>query len=217
MENGISYAQSFFKVLTQPKETMRSLVDNDPGYGRWALIPIYCLLAGVNADLYAVCREYLGLPPLTAILAAILMMMLAGMVFYWFAASVVFIIGKWLGGTGTLKDVATAYAWAYVPCFAAIILSQVSQIPKWTMILGGETDFMMIKATGRLLGLAVALFNFAFFAWSWVLIAFGVSEAHRISLGRGFGVVGIFLGLLILAGILIGVVLVFLVLGSMRM
>lgn len=212
MGNGISYAQAFYKILIRPKETMQALVDQDPGYGKWILIPVYTFLAGFNADFYVVLLKYF--PPLGAILADVAILMAFGLLFFWFAAVLFYILGKWLGGTGTLKDVSTAYAWAYVPCCAAVLLLRGSEIPKWALIFGGETDIQTVMQAGHSLVLVAGLLSFVFFLWSWVLIAFGISAAHRISTGRGFGVVGIFFGFFFLVGIILGVVLVFVILRS---
>lgn len=214
MANSISYGEAFFKILTQPKETMRALVDNDPGYGKWVLIPVYTFLAGFNPTFYLMGLKFL--PPWAALLAEIFVMMVFGIFFFWFNSIANFLIGKWLGGKGTLGAVATAYAWAYVPCFGGLVLMQLGQIPKWSMILGGETDLRMIAAAGNILALLTMLPAFAFFAWSWVLMAFGISEAHRFSVGKGFGTVGIFFGLLLVIGVLFGILLVVFVLGGMR-
>ncbi|HJT24447.1 MAG TPA: YIP1 family protein [bacterium] len=212
MGNGISYAQAFYKILIRPKETMQALVDQDPGYGKWILIPVYTFLAGFNPDLYLVLLKYL--PPLGTLITEVILLMAVGLFFFWFTAVCAFLIGKWLGGTGVLKDVATAYAWAYVPCFAALVLLRASEIPKWSLIFGGETDLQTVLAAGGFMPLIVWLPNFALYAWSLVLAAFGISAAHRISVGKGFGVMGIYIGFIFLVSVILGVVLVFVILRS---
>ncbi|GEM_PF-2557319 len=213
MKNNISYFRSFFEILVKPAETFKVLVAEDPGYGQWVLIPIYTLLAGINPTFYLVLLKFL--PAGAALPAEILMMMVVGMIFYWLTVICNFLIGKWLGGTGTLGKVATAYAWAYVPCFGGLILMRLGEIPKWALIMGGETDLRTVGAAGNITMILTILPAMVFFLWSWVLIAFGVSEAHKISLGRAFGVLGIFFGFLVLVGVVIGFVAFAMILKSM--
>lgn len=212
MARSISYFEAFFKILFKPVETFKTLVAEDPGYGQWILIPIYTFLAGVNPTLYLVFLKFL--PDWAALLVEILVMMVVGITFYWIAVICNFLIGKWLGGTGTLGNMATAYAWAYVPCFGGLILMRLGEIPKWALILGGETDVKVVGAAGNILVLLTALPALAFFLWSWVLMAFGISEAHKISLGRAFGVLGIFFAFAVLVGVVIAAVAFFVILGS---
>jgi len=212
MSHPISYFRSFFEILVKPGETFKTLVAEDPGYGKWVVVPIYSALGGINPTFYLLFLKVF--PSWAALLAETLLMTAVGIFFFWIAALLNFLVGKWLGGKGTLGEVATAYAWAYVPCFAALFLIRLSEIPKWTAILGGETDLRVILETGRLLVFLALLPSMPFFIWSMVLMVFGISEAHRISRARALGVMGILLGLGLLVGGVTGVVVVFMILRN---
>jgi hypothetical protein len=206
MSKQISYLRAFFSVCVHPRETVRQLIEQDPGYGIWLLVPLYSFIAGINPDYYFLFHKWL--PPIASLLASILVMMIFGVGAFWVYVVVLYFLGKLLGGTGKFKEVCTAYAWVYPPAYGAILLLLIGGIPKWLKILEGATELKdIVTPVGTIWFALCALLAVGFIIWCLVIMVIVISEAHKFSIGRAIGV------FLIILGICLVLVALFIVVG----
>lgn len=116
----------WFTIWTEPRKTIRSIVQTDPKYGFVALSVLYGLPLALNLiqsfDLTTI------IPVWAAILGALIVCTFLGMAGISIGAWLLQITGRWIGGKGDFQNVRSAVAWANVPNFVTILL--------WLVLLG---------------------------------------------------------------------------------
>jgi hypothetical protein len=186
MDNSFTtFISLYFQMWAQPRKTIRHILDNEPGYKIWIFVVLYAIAQAWLPIFYAPFVDYATLDML--VLAGIVISLAIDIAaFYYFSGMGTF-LGRLMGGKGSFKDIQTAYAWAYPPACVAIVLLQVSQIPTWFALIGGENHILTLITTPQdpwqdlLRGLSLLL-NF----WTFILLITNLSEAHRISFLRSF-------------------------------
>ena len=209
MDNGFStFVSLYFKIWTQPRVILRHILDNQPGYHVWTFVVFYAVFQAFLPIFYSPFAGRMTLDML--LLIGILISLVIDMGAFYYFSGLGYLLGRLLGGKGTFRDLQTAYAWSYPPACIAIIVLQVSQIPTWLRMMAGETNTMALltvpqmawQGSGRVLSLLLNL-------WTLVLLVVNVSEAHKISKWRSFGLMVLLLIPITLVGIAGTLLLVF--------
>lgn len=106
-------AKPWRTIWTQPRATVRRLVESDPGYG-------VTFLAGLGGISHALDRaslkssgDTLSLPVILGV--ACVLGPLGGLLGLWVSSLVLRVAGAWIGGVATSRQLRTAIAWATVP------------------------------------------------------------------------------------------------------
>ncbi len=190
----------YFKIWTHPREVIRKILDIQTGYQVWFLVILFAVFQALLPVFYAPFTSYLTLDILVFI-GILISIALDSLVCLYFAGVGSF-LGGIFGGKGSFKDIQTAYAWCYPPACVAIVLLQVSQIPVWQNLIGGDTDLLSLVAGPQALWQdLLRSISIVLNLWTLVLLIVNVSEAHQISALRSFVLIILLLIPLLIVGI----------------
>lgn len=172
---------------------MRRILDS--GRSRW-VVPVVLLafVSGVmtDSDLRDVRKVLPDVPTAVVIACVIGGSAIAYLVLFYIFGWVATIVGRFLEGQGTVRDVRAALAWGLAP----LLFSPIYNIPAAMMIhnmkLPEQGDkaalFDVISRGGCTYALLFALLDLAFRIWYIVVASATLGEAHRFSSWRGLGV-----------------------------
>lgn len=188
--------------MFRPRQTIRRIIDSDPD---WFVRTLF-LLAIVSAivkdfdlqgfdELTAMPPSLLAINIVAGVVLGILFMLLAYYILSWSAT----LVGTWLGGTGTFREVRAAIAWGLAPLVWALIYRVPAMVivlithdelgPPQLLIDDGriewrEGTFGAFDLTWFLL---LILLDFAVLLWYLLVASRTLGEAHRVSSWKGFG------------------------------
>lgn len=158
-------------MITQPRATMRDILDTDPGYQVNTLAIIGGMASQVLAHLMTP-TGFGGSLILQAALGAV-----SGLVGVYLGGAVFGWAGRLLGGRGTAREVRAALAWAYVPALFATLL----------VFLGAEvSEGLGLEDTFVFVALAII---FVGQIWATVVQLKAIGEAHEFSAWRALAMV----------------------------
>ena len=182
------FIRRFFKIWIEPRQTLRAILDEQPGYHVWTFIVVYAFFQAFEPEYYFF---FAGRGPLDVqLLIGLVISIGFDVLALFFFSGFWLMIGKWMGGKANFKEVMTAYAWSYPPSIIGIILLQLGNIPKWLTLLSGETDLKSLLARPHMSwespsqGISLLLVG-----WTTVLLVINLSEAHKISIPRSIALV----------------------------
>ncbi len=192
-------------IWTEPRRTIRQIVDRDSSHGvlliaalagalstleaRWMAMPTHP--AGVTWPLFVAISAGFGA------LLGIVALYIDGFLLKW--------TGAMLGGVANYAEVRAALAWSEIPAIAAVVIGIVAVLLGVAGPMAPGMSPMARRGTG------LELLHLALGAWSFVLSLKCLGEVHRFSAWRALGsiivlllaiVVVIFV--LIMAGVSIG-------------
>ena len=171
----------FLRVLIRPAETMRDVLAGERRY----VLPL-AILASISAYLS-------DRPPLRPLL--LLFNIAVFVAVFYIVAAIVDYAGKFLGGTGTARDVRAGVAWGLVPIICAIAyrLPLALLRPQSMLVDVGDGGFRFRDASTG--GCAIAIIGLAaeliVIGWTLFVATHTVAEAHRFSWPRGLGTIAI--------------------------
>jgi Yip1 domain len=188
-------------MWTQPRGTIRTIVDTDPSRSVLVLAMIYGFSSTINQWLSMNTSDTVPLPLLLGI--ALVVGAIFGVIGNWVAAVLVRWTGSWLGGMATLQECRAAIAWGSIPCLAnlAIMLGLTAVFGHGLFRSGGIDDDKMAHA---ILLMTVGLGQITLGIWMLVLTLKAVGEVHEFSAWKALGAF-ILVGL-VLAGIIFGII-----------
>lgn len=184
MDHGIAtFLRFFFRVWTQPRQVMKTILSQEPGYHVWTFVVFYAILQAFQPEFYIL---FLGKTTLDMLLlAGILISVGADVAACLFLNACFYFVGRLMGGKGSWKDILTAFGWCYPPAIIGIIFLQLSNIPQWLRISAGETDVMTLIREPRVAWQSgCQALSFLLAMWTLVLWVVNISEAHKISIPR---------------------------------
>jgi Yip1 domain len=183
-------------IMIRPRATMRRILDG--GRDR-AVLPLILLvlLAGLINDLdvkEAQRISSLSGPMIALIAAGVLIgMTLITIVLFYAVTWTAYMIGRFLEGTGTVRDVRSAMAWGLSPVVWSLLyaiplalFSPRSRAAGLNMEDGGWRFTQGNPMTGCGLALLIAVLELTTIIWSIVTTSHTLGEAHRFSSVRGF-------------------------------
>lgn len=166
-------------IWFHPRDTMRVLLDTpNSDRGAWriaAMFAFLCALSTALGEMNETAEPLVGSTIYYA-LATILYMFMS----LWLCGEVGAVVGSWLGGSGSAKDLRLATAWSWAPFF---FLYAVDLPASAYFLASGIGPEQMLKSP---LGLAVIGWALLTLVWS---VGFGTATfavAHRFGLARGF-------------------------------
>jgi hypothetical protein len=186
------------RVMVKPRSTLRAILDQPRD--RMAL-PLFALAvaSGILGDLDApmiqrILQQPKGWQFGLMLAAATVGIGIALVVLAWFYAWVPVWIGRFLEGTGEIREVRSALAWGSAPAIWALLYRLPAAI--WLggtrgseVHVGGDTIRIDAGALSNACGVALvfALLELLVFVWCLVLLSNTVAEAHRLSPWKGLG------------------------------
>ncbi len=189
-------------IWTQPRATVRHLVETDPDY----MVLVLASLGGVAQVLDRASTRNLGdrLPLWGILLLALLVGPLGGIASLYIGAALAHWTGRWLGGVAPVAHLRTAGAWANVPNAWGLLL--------WVAAIALIGQEMFTRETPRLdsspgLILLMMLISIAFIIlgiWSFILLLKGVAEVQGFSAWRALGNVLLAGAVIVVPAVLVG-------------
>lgn len=197
----------WLNIWTKPRATVRSAIYHNT----IGLAVVLAMVSGIstawdNAVTQHAGEKYLMNFSLTGLLIGIIIIgSLLGLLSWVLVASTVTLVGRWLGGQGTVKELLIAIGISYVPIVLLLSFNIID------LLLLGETLFIDTYITeGQYIWLwlsAVVVFVIAI--WNMFITLKAIGEAHRFSAWRAlttliivilmFVVVLVFFALLVMA------------------
>jgi len=185
-------------IWTQPRQTIRSLVDADPKFGFGILSAIYGLPMALNLAQ----NISLGakIPTWAILIGALIICTFLGMIGFSIVTWLLYVTGRWIGGRGSYQTIRTAVTWSNMPNSITILM--------WIVLLavfGGalfhkqfsETHFIGYEAG---IVFIVFLIQLVVSIWGFVILLQGLSEVQEFSMWKAL------LNILIPCAIVIGVI-----------
>jgi hypothetical protein len=179
----------WLSLWTQPRATVRKLVDTDPTY----MVIILALAVGAISGLQTVTELVVS----GLLTENQMMMKIAGAVggaIFFLAALYLMgwlysVVSKWLGGNAPARNLRTVAAWGNVPTLVSGIIILICYS-------------LVTKSSMDMITLLVSCITLFFSIWQLVILCKMIGEVNEFSAWKGFGVL-IITVLLILAVVLI--------------
>lgn len=185
-------------VLVRPRRTMRRILDTP---GQRMVLPLVLLVAisGIFGDFDAPAfQKYVqqsGGWQVWLMVTGVVLCVIAAMVgLFYLYAWVPYFVGRFLGGTGDVRDVRAALAWGFAPAVWALLyrvpaaIWSVSSGPTAVHLRNGKVAFDPGRlADGCGVALLFMLLELIVIVWCAVLMSNTVAEANDYSALHGLG------------------------------
>ena len=172
----------WLSIWTEPKKTIRAIVNSNAKFGFLILSAIYGLPLAFNlAQSFA----FSGAVPIWAILVGSLVVCtFLGMIGISLSAWLLHLTGRWIGGKGNFQTVRAAVAWSNVPNIVTILM--------WFVLLGifgaqvfnrdfSETHFVGYQAGVLFL---IMLVETIVSIWGFIILLNALAEVQGFSIWR---------------------------------
>lgn len=170
-------------IWTAPRKAVRAGING----GKMQFAMYLAIIAGIIRFLDKAVSEYLGdtLPFLVVLIMALGVGTLLGFFSWWIMSGVSTLVGKWLRGTGTYKEMKIAIGISYIPFVVSGIL-YIFDLLFLRTALFKDVDLSVFQALWILFSASVSV---VLSVWSFVVLVKAVAEAHRFSAWRGLATV----------------------------
>ena len=169
-----AHPNPWLSMWTQPKATIRGIVQTKPRYGVFWLSTIFVLQnifyylnfwsMGFDSRLYSILLPSIALSPLL------------GFVWVYFYGWILSFTGRWLGGTAPALYVRSALAWSRLPMFICLGM--------WFFLFVSNHDYAFIQYAGGPSAFFVNFITLIVEIWSFVLLFQSIREIQHFSVGR---------------------------------
>jgi hypothetical protein len=191
-------------IWTQPRGTIRAIVDSDPNRSVILLAMIYGISSTLSRAFQKNSGDTISLPTILGL--ALFVGSIAGVIGNLIMGALVRWTGSWIGGVASLEESRAAVAWGSVPHAVNLVLmagliavfgSDLFRTQGLEGIGGAKASFLVVVGLGQVvLGL-----------WSAVLSVKCVAEVHQFSAWKGLGtfilVLFVIIGIVILLSIIL--------------
>jgi Yip1 domain len=194
-------------IWSQPKNTVQYMIDNKPISYLIFLAILSSLASGVFSFADNGFFEDFSLPvillfvTILSILINIAGLGLSAVIYTW--------LGKLLGGTGKIRNMSYAVAAGYIPTIWTMPIGIIA------VILYGKNLFMQPVGDFAITNMSLGFYLFhslilmGVSIFSLIVLSKGIGIVHDFSAWRGFGVIMIFIGIIILISIVVIGILLF--------
>ena len=185
----------WLSLWTQPRATVRQLIDTDPSYLVIAIMIGVGAIGGLQSVTELVLQGEIASEQQTLmkVLGVVFGAILAVISLY-LAGWLYSVVGGWLGGTGKSVELRTAAAWSNVPTLISGILILICYALAGK---GSSLDVVMVAA---------ALIATVFGVWQLIILCKMIGESHGFSAWKGLGTLIISILIIAVALIAIGLV-----------
>jgi hypothetical protein len=172
-----------FTIWTKPRQTIRQIVDTDPGQK----VVMLAVLGGIAGS-------FSGTEPISGMVIGIVIGAISGLLQVYVGGFLLRWIGSWYGGEATTEEVRAAVAWALVP----IIWTLALEIPVLVLMLtfslaaritNAEIFSTIMAGTMGVLSLGLTLVHTIVSLWAFVVLVACIGEVHRFSGWKALGTV----------------------------
>ena len=176
----------FFTIWTEPRATIRRIVDTDPTRNVIALVAIgpalnalasqWSKAIGNNANLSVLWPLWVVVSVAIQAVLGVLFLYIFGVIFKW--------SGSLLGGLASRVEVRAAIAWSQVPAIAAEIVLLIAVLMGIPMPTPGATPGMLPQIDPAFYKVLVIEVVLGF--WGFIVSLKCIGEVHRFSAWRAF-------------------------------
>lgn len=169
----------WISILTNPRRTIRTIVDSNPNHRLLILSAIYGFssLLGIAQNL----RLGDNLDNISIIIPALILAPIWGYLLFTLSSWFLLVSGRWLKGEGNYKEIRSALAWSKVPMIATILM--------WIILLIlfkkelFQSSSQEIISSGKLMSLfLVLLIQLTASIWSIVIYVNTLAEVQKFSI-----------------------------------
>ncbi len=172
----------WLSIWTEPRKTIRSIVDSDPKFGYLLLCAVYGLPFAFNLvqnfDLTRV------IPFWAILIGSLVVCVFLGMVGISICAWLLHIFGRLLGGKANFQEIRAAVAWSNVPNFVTVLL--------WIILLGVfgaqvfNRNFSEMQFVGYQAGILflVMLLESIVSVWGFIILLSALREVQEFSVWK---------------------------------
>ncbi|WP_301109550.1 YIP1 family protein [Sporosarcina sp.] len=182
-------------IWTQPKRTIEYVLEHKT----WSYSVFILLLASFSLGLTAFADTgfLLGLPLIVLVMIGVIFSFIGGVIGWFINAGLYTWVGKWLGGKGNFKDMATVVPLGSIPMiwmfpYNFLMLAIYGKdlfVDSSSMPFSGPVPFLVILFT-NLLMTALGVFGT-------VIQSKSIGVVHQFSAWRGFGTIMIIVGIVL--------------------
>ena len=158
-------------MWTQPRQTIRALMEHDPRYRVLFLATLYAM-----QNLFYIANFYsmgLGNKFILVLVAILFLSPFIGALWLYYTGWILTFTGRWLGGKGSSLHLRLALAWSDLP----LILS----VAMWFILLASSSDTVFVQSA---IGTSLVFVNFIMFIvwiWSFILLVASIREVQGFS------------------------------------
>ena len=172
----------WLSIWTEPRKTIRSIVQVNPKFGFLLLSAVYGLPIAFNfVQSFALSTV---IPLWAIIIGSLVVCTFIGVIGISICACLLQIVGKWLGGQGNFQTVRASVAWSNVPNFVTIVM--------WIVLLGvfgGQVfnkDFSQMSFIGYEAGVVflVMLIETIVSIWGFIILINALAEVQGFSIWK---------------------------------
>jgi hypothetical protein len=183
-------------MWVKPRDTIQSIVSENPDRSLWILAFIYGFTSLMNAFQTLETGTAIGL--LGTLLLAIVIAPFWGYFVFSIWSMIIVWTGKWLKGQASFREVRAAYAWSNVPMILVI--------PLWLIILFAYGHMLFYPQTPALPHSGLSLLFFLLMGklvlaiWSLILFLQALAEVQKFSILRSIG--NVILGIVVVIALM---------------
>lgn len=194
-----TYETPWLSIWVNPRDTVHWILNSQKS--PVLLILLLGLAMNLDNSYFNSTGDTLSLSAI--LLIAIILSPVTGYLFVWISTYLFSIAGKWLGGTGSTKEIKPVVAWSGIFYVASLVIRLLE------ILLPGNELFQTVQpAVENSIFLSILLIFFhlldlAIFIWWIVFLAVALGEVHSFSKLRGFFTMLVSLLLVVLFNLLI--------------
>ncbi len=164
-------------MWTQPRSTIRSLINTDPKRSIFWLSTIYIL----QTLLFMANYNSLGLNYHFALILiiAIVLSPFIGAIWLYLFGWILYFTGRWLKGQASMMHLRCVLAWSKIPILINLAM--------WFILLVFSANYVFIQFSSGPSLFFINLISIISGVWSLVLLILGLREAQNFSVGRAIG------------------------------
>ncbi len=161
-------------MWTQPRATIRSILQINPKYGVFYLAAIYIL----QNFFYFANYWSLGMnvPFYTILVTGIVLSPFIGLLWVYIAGWILYMTGRWLEGKAAMIDLRAVYAWSKIPTAVSLLM--------WLILLIAHPDYVFILDAVGPTSIFINFITLVVGVWSFVLLVQGLRQAQSFSAAR---------------------------------
>ena len=164
----------WFTIWTNPRSTIRTIIDTNPKRSIWWLATIYVL----QTLLFFANYTSLGLNYHFALILiiAIVLSPFIGILWLYLFGWVLHFTGKWLGGKAPMDHIRSALAWSKVPILINLAM--------WLILLVFSANYVFVQFSFGPSLFFINLISMISGVWSLVILIQNIRETQGFSIGR---------------------------------
>lgn len=181
----VSHLHPFLSIWTNPRETISRMMDGNRQNTVRLLVYISGIVMSLNLSLSAASGDVNSFGFI--IVQTLIRGILYGFIGWYIFSGLIYGIGKIFKGTGTFKEIKTAYGWAQIPMLVVLVIIW----PINFLVFGDElfrSTTPYLSGLQMSLNLVAILAEFVLTIWYVVIMSKAIGVGHHISSGKGFAV-----------------------------